>query len=126
MTGPPGSQLCTIDLAAAQVYAGDSSCIGDVVEGIRVEHNEVGAFTRRDRSQVIEAEDFCRRPRGRYKDLGRRQTGGNHVFELRVHGPTDELIALLSAAVRAHADLDARGAEPRNAACKTVPGVLSA
>src|SRR5207249_3602802 len=121
----PGSQLRTIDLPAAEVDIRNSSRIRNVVEWIRIEHDEVGTLAGGDYSQVIETEDFSRVPRGRREDLCWCDPGGNHVFQFSVHGPTDELIALLSTTVSPHADLDARCIEPRDAAGETIPRVLS-
>ena len=124
MARPPSSQLRAIDLPAAEVDISNSSRIGNVVERVRIKHDEVGTLARCDHSEVIEAQDFGRGSRGRHKDLCRRHAGSDHIFQLGVHGPTDELIALLSATVGTDTDPDACGVELHDAAGETIPCIL--
>ena len=96
--------------SAAQIHVVDAPRVLDVLEWIRVEHDEVGALAGRDRSCVREPHELSAIARGRHDDVGRRHAGGDHVLHLEVRSPRH-------VAVGAERESHARRGEPSEVAC---------
>src|ERR1700752_2463946 len=99
---------------APEIHARDLPRVRDVVERVRLEHDEVGALANSHHPKIVEAEDLGRRAGGRNQPLRLWDARHHHGLELGVHRPTDELIALLTATVGADPDLHAGGAQLRD------------
>ena len=57
VSGEAGAQLLAIDQVASQVDARDSSRVGDVVQRVGIEHDEIGALARCHGAQIVLPED---------------------------------------------------------------------
>src|SRR5262245_26746305 len=56
----PSGQPGAVDRRSAQVYGGDPPRVGDVVERIGVEHDEVGALAGLQRARIVEPQELGR------------------------------------------------------------------
>jgi hypothetical protein len=65
--------------APAQVHRRDAARVGDVVERIGVEHDEVGALARMQRAGVGDPQELGGVAGRRHDDLHGRHSGGHHV-----------------------------------------------
>src|SRR5262249_35214206 len=101
---PLRCKMTTRNRGAAQLGEVDPPRVGDVVERIGIEHDKVGALAGGHRPEIVKLQYAGRNAGSRLEHLVRRHAGGDHVLKFRMHGPADELVALLPAAVGADAD----------------------
>src|SRR5581483_5347257 len=81
---PSGTERRAIQLGASQIDAGDPAHVPDVVERVRIEHQEISLLARLDRSDVVQTERL-RRPRGPGEDrLRRGHAEADERFELEM------------------------------------------
>jgi hypothetical protein len=89
---PPRAERRSIDLVAAQIHSGDLPGVGEVIERVGVEDDEARALAGRERSHVVQAQHFGRRPGGGDQHLLRRHAGLGHPLELLERGVTGKTV----------------------------------
>src|SRR5215470_1295883 len=91
---PFGSQARAVDLLSAQIDLVDLARIGDVVERIGVEHDEVGALAGRHHAELIKLERLCCLARRGHDHLHGREASGRKVLELHQPMQTEPAVAV--------------------------------
>src|SRR5215471_15678682 len=81
-----------VDLDAFDIDSGNPLSVGDVVERIGFQHQEVGFFAWRERAHLVEGQILRRAAGGRHNDLHRRHAGEDHTFKFALLGHTEEMI----------------------------------
>jgi len=119
---PARSQPGAIHLLTAQVHLVDAPCVGDVVERIGIQHDEVGVSSRRDQSRV-HLRDVGRLACGRDNNFGRRHADRNQRLQFQVCEVGDAVPNLTC--IRSKAHPDTRGPQTHRVAAvqfETAPG----
>ena len=111
----------TTHFLPAEIDARNPPGVGDVLQRIPVEDDEVGALARGDGAEAVEPEDAGRRARCGHDRLSGRQAGGHHVLQLDVLGPSEHPAGARAADVGPERDADAGGIELRHVPRQPVP-----
>src|SRR5579871_3738833 len=81
-----------VDFLASDIHGGDAAGVADVVEGIVVEHQQVGALVGRDDAAVVETEELSGAAGSSDDDLGGRHAGVRHHLEFLLLGEAERMV----------------------------------
>src|SRR5713101_6267470 len=95
-------QSGAIDGLASEVDRVDLADIGNVVERIGVEHNEIGALAGRHHPELVEAQHLGGIPRRRDDHLHRGEARRDHVVELQKRVQAEPAVAVAGGVAAEH------------------------
>src|SRR5215467_2901334 len=95
-------QSGAVDGLASEIDRTDLADIGNAVERIGVEHDEIRALAGRDHAELIKAQHLCGIPRRRDDHFHRGEPGRDHVVELQERVQPEPAVAVAGSVAAEH------------------------